>query len=183
MRGAHAVLRKNLQKDGDDTLPAMDDAYAPDRLVSGQVRADLLLINLVHKTPGEVLQARRRIREYGKHDNTTPLVVMAEKYGAHLKGTNVNPGGNDRIIYPADAGQRHPLLARLTARTRENLPGRTSRHSPSGDANSNSLSQLFPGSSFAPLRLCVRFVFAQELTHAKALEAQRKMSGSIAAHR
>jgi hypothetical protein len=80
------------------------------------VRADLILINLVGKTPGEVLQIGQRLREHGKYDSTTPLVVLAEKYGADLEGTDVEVGNNDWITYPEDAEQLHSLLARLTAR-------------------------------------------------------------------
>jgi DNA-binding response OmpR family regulator len=48
------LLRKNLQKDGYRLLLAVDEADALDRLDDRQMRADLILINLVGKTPGEV---------------------------------------------------------------------------------------------------------------------------------
>jgi DNA-binding response OmpR family regulator len=111
-----AILRRNLQKDGYHLLLAVDEEDALDRLADGQVRADLILINLVGKTPFEVLETGRRIREHGKYDSTTPLVVMAEKYGEDLEGTDVNTGNNDWITYPKDAEQLHTLLARLIAR-------------------------------------------------------------------
>lgn len=110
------ILRKNLQQDGYRLLLAVDEADALDRLDGGQARADLILINLVGKTPGEVLQIGQRIREHGGYDSTTPLVVMAEKYGKDVEGTDVNVSGNDWITYPEDAEQLHRLLARLTAR-------------------------------------------------------------------
>jgi DNA-binding response OmpR family regulator len=111
-----AILRRNLQKDGYRLLLAIDEADALDRLAGdGQVRADLILINLVGKTPAEVLQTGQRIREHGKYDSTTPLVVLAEKYGEEVEGTDVKVGGNDWITYPEDAGQLHRLLARLIA--------------------------------------------------------------------
>jgi hypothetical protein len=65
------------------------------------------------------LQIGQRIRERGKYDSTTSLVVLAEKYGADVEGTDVEVGSNDWITYPADAEQLHRLLARLTARARE----------------------------------------------------------------
>jgi DNA-binding response OmpR family regulator len=114
-----AILRKNLQKDGYRLLLAVDEADALDRLEGdGHVRADLILINLVGKAPGEVLQIGQRLREHGKYDSTTPLVVMAEKYGKDLEGTDVKVGVNDWITYPADSEQLHELLARLTTRER-----------------------------------------------------------------
>lgn len=111
-----AILRKNLQKDGYRLLLAVDEADALERLEGGQRTADLILINLVGKAPGEVLQIGRRIRAHGRYDGQTPLVVMAEKYGADLEGTDVNVESNDWITYPEDAEQLHRLLARLTAR-------------------------------------------------------------------
>jgi DNA-binding response OmpR family regulator len=113
-----AVLRRNLQKDGYRLLLAVDEADAFDRLDTGQARPDLILINLVGKMPGEVLHIGQRIRAHGEYDRAPPLVVMAEKYGTDLEGTDVNVGGNDWITYPEDAEQLHRLLARLTARTR-----------------------------------------------------------------
>jgi DNA-binding response OmpR family regulator len=110
------IIRRNLQQDGYHLLLAVDEADALDRLTDGQVRADLILINLVGKTPAEVLETGRRIREHGKYDSTTPLVVMAEKYGEDLEGTDVHVGNNDWITYPEDAEQLHTLLARLIAR-------------------------------------------------------------------
>jgi DNA-binding response OmpR family regulator len=95
-----ALLRRNLQQDGYSLLLAVDEEDALDRLADGQVRADLILINLVGKTPGEVLQTGQRIREHGKYDSTTPLVVLAEKYGTDVEGTDVEVGSNDWITYP-----------------------------------------------------------------------------------
>ncbi|HEV7906461.1 MAG TPA: hypothetical protein VGO96_21665 [Pyrinomonadaceae bacterium] len=113
------ILRRNLQKDGYRVMLALDEADALDRLAGdGQVRADLILINLVGKTPAEVLQIGQRIREYGRYDSTTPLVVLAEKYGADVEGADVEVGSNDWITYPEDAEQLHRLLARLTAHAR-----------------------------------------------------------------
>lgn len=111
-----SLLRRNLQKDGYRLLLAVDEEDALDRLAGGQVRADLILINLVGKAPGEVLQTGQRIRERGRYDSTTPLVVLAEKYGTDVEGTDVEVGGNDWITYPEDAEQLHKLLARLIAR-------------------------------------------------------------------
>ena len=86
------ALRRNLEKDGYRLLLAVDEADALDRLDgNGHVRADLILINLVGKTPGEVLQTGQRIREHGRYDSTTPLVVLAEKYGVDLEGTECTP--------------------------------------------------------------------------------------------
>jgi CheY-like chemotaxis protein len=104
-------LRRNLQKYGYRVLLAVDEEDALDRV--GGVPADLVLIDLVDKPPDAVLQAGRRIREYKKYDGHTPLVVLAEKYGPDLEGTDVNVGGNDWIAYLEDSNQLKTLLARL----------------------------------------------------------------------
>jgi hypothetical protein len=47
----------------------------------------------------------------------TPLVILAEKYGKDVEGTNVNVSGNDWITYLEDAGQLRDLLNRLIPTT------------------------------------------------------------------
>ncbi len=107
------LLKKNLQRYGYRVIVALDEEDALERLDGGNIRADLVLLNLVGKSPEDVLLIGRRIREHAKYDGHTPLIVMAEKYGADLEGTDVNVGGNDWITYPEDAEQLEHLLARL----------------------------------------------------------------------
>lgn len=109
-------LRRNLQKDGYRVLLAIDEEDALDRVDGGGVPADLVLIDLIDKSPDAVLQVGRRIREHAKYDGHTPLVVLAEKYGADLEGTNVNVSGNDWISYLEDRDQLNNLLARLLSK-------------------------------------------------------------------
>ena len=110
------VLKANLQTEGYRLLLALDEEDALDRLGGGGAEADLVLINLVRKAPEAALAAGRRIRAHAKFDGRTPLVVMAEKYGEDLEGTDVNVGGNDWITYPEDHDQLRKLLARLLNR-------------------------------------------------------------------
>ncbi|HEX8143378.1 MAG TPA: hypothetical protein VF553_12330 [Pyrinomonadaceae bacterium] len=107
------ILRANLQTDGYRLLLALDEEDAFDRVGGGGAQADLVLINLVGKAPEAGLAAGRRIRAHAKYDGHTPLVVMAEKYGQELEGTDVNVSGNDWITYPEDHDQLRNLLARL----------------------------------------------------------------------
>ncbi|HEX8130656.1 MAG TPA: response regulator [Pyrinomonadaceae bacterium] len=109
------ILKRNLQTYGYRVLLALDEEDALERIV-GVRHADLLLLNLVGKTPVEVLQIGRRIREHAKYDGHTPLVVMAEKYGADVEGTDVNMGGNDWVTYLEEPGQLRNLLHRLTSK-------------------------------------------------------------------
>ena len=108
------VLKANLQTYGYRLLLALDEEDALDRVGDGGgAQADLVLINLVGKAPEAVLAVGRRIRAHAKYDGHTPLVVLAEKYGKDLEGTDVNVGGNDWITYPEDHNQLRNLLARL----------------------------------------------------------------------
>ncbi|HEY9403633.1 MAG TPA: hypothetical protein VIQ24_13295 [Pyrinomonadaceae bacterium] len=79
----------------------------------------MILINLIGKPTDEVLRVGRRIREHAGCDGHTPLVVMAEKYGADVEGTDMKVGDNDWITYLEDHGQLKNLLARLTLKNEE----------------------------------------------------------------
>lgn len=107
------ILRQNLQNDGYRVLLAIDEEDALDRVDGNGARADLVLINLIGKSSEEALNIGRRIRAHAKYDGHTPLVVMADKYGAELEGTDVNAGSNDWITYLEDHDQLKNLLARL----------------------------------------------------------------------
>jgi DNA-binding response OmpR family regulator len=111
-----AVLKRNLKTYGYRVLLALDEEDARDRIGDGLTHADLLLLNLVGKPEDEVVQIGRRLREHAKYNGHTPLVVIAEKYGADVEGTDVNVGGNDWVTYLEDPGQLRNLLGRLTSK-------------------------------------------------------------------
>jgi DNA-binding response OmpR family regulator len=105
------ILKRNLERADYRVLLALDEEDARDRVRDGRLRADLILVNLVGVEPDEALEAGRRIRR--EADLDVPLLVMAERYGADLEGTDVNAGGDDWITYPEDHEQLENLLARL----------------------------------------------------------------------
>ena len=110
------LIKQNLQRDGYRVSPAEDVEDALGRVGGGAGPADLILLDLVGKTTEEAIQAGGRIREHAKYDGQTPLVVMAEKYGADVEGTEINVGGNDWVLYLGEeADQLRDLLARLTS--------------------------------------------------------------------
>lgn len=79
----------------------------------GMVHADLIVMNLVGKSPEESLRLGRRLRVHAKYDGITPLIVMAEKFPQELEGTNDNVDGNDWICYYGGSNQLEALLFRL----------------------------------------------------------------------
>jgi DNA-binding response OmpR family regulator len=112
---ARPSLTANLRKQGYRVLVAagLEDAH---EWVSGEspIHADLVLINLVGKTPEESVRLGRELREHAKYDGYTPLVVMPEKVPRELEGTDVKVGGNDWVCYyDEDSNQLPKLLARL----------------------------------------------------------------------
>lgn len=114
------VLRHNLIRDGYLVLLALDEEDAIERISGRQVNADLILINLVGRSVEATLQAGRRVREHVESDGMTPLVVMAEKYGKDVEGTDVNVGGNDWIFYLGEElEQLHNLLHRLLGKSEQ----------------------------------------------------------------
>lgn len=110
------VLKQNLTRYGYRVLVALDEEDALERLDEGGFTADLMLIDLVGKSTDESLDVGRRIRRHARYDTQTPLVVIAEKYGADVEGTNVNVSGNDWITYLEEPHQLKNLLARLVNR-------------------------------------------------------------------
>jgi len=109
------IFKSNLQRDGYRVLHALDEDDALDRVSGGRLSADLILVNLIGKAPEECLIVGQHIREYGEFKADTPLVIMAEKYGEDLEGTDVQVSDADWITYPEDHEQLQRLLGGLTA--------------------------------------------------------------------
>ncbi len=108
------VLKSNLQRYGYHVVIALNEEDALER-ASGGVQADLVLVDTVGVPVEEALNVGRRIREFAKQNGHTPLVVLAEKYGTDVEGTDVNVVGNDWITYLEDPDQLKNLLARLVS--------------------------------------------------------------------
>ena len=111
---ARPIIRHNLRRAGFDVLVAVDEQTALDWLSAGDVRADLILVNLVGKTTDEAFDAGRRVKRRSALDGSTPVVVIAERYGDGLEGQDVPAGEGEWVSYMEDATQLHELLARLT---------------------------------------------------------------------
>jgi DNA-binding response OmpR family regulator len=109
------LLVASLKGQGYRVLLAVDEEDAMERAGGGRLEADLVLVNLVGKAPEEAIVSGRRIRGHAELSAGTPLVVLAEKYGPDLEGTDVQVGENEWITYPENGEQLERLLARLTA--------------------------------------------------------------------
>jgi DNA-binding response OmpR family regulator len=107
------TLKRNLERDGYRVLIALSEEDALDRTSGDHIRADLILLNLVGASPDDALKVGQRIREHARYDGATPIVVMAEKYGKDLEGTDAQVGEKDWITYLEDPDQLRNLLARI----------------------------------------------------------------------
>jgi DNA-binding response OmpR family regulator len=116
---ARPSLTANLRKHGYRLLVAADLEDAHEWVsVEGTIHADLVLMNLVRKTPEEAVRLGRELRNHARYDGHTPLVVMPENVPRELEGQNVNVSGNDWICYyDDDSNQLHTLLARLLTKS------------------------------------------------------------------
>ena len=115
---ARRPLTKNLRQFGFRLLVAasVEDAI---EWVSGSayIHADLLLIDLIGKSPEEALRVGQRLRLQAGYGAETPLVVMPEKVDEDVEGTNQNVSANDWICYYEDADQLQRLLFSLLSET------------------------------------------------------------------
>lgn len=107
------ILKSNLQRYGYHVIVALDEEDALERAEEGSLRADLILVDVVGTTPEDALHVGRQIRTFLPRNGQTPLVVMAEKYGAEVEGTDVRVGDNEWITYLEEPYQLKNLLARL----------------------------------------------------------------------
>jgi DNA-binding response OmpR family regulator len=111
---AHPLLKRSLRAQGYRVLAASCLEDAADWMGGGYVHADLVLLDLVRRTTEESLAAGRQVRRHAKYDGQTPLVVMAEKYGEDVEGTEANVEGYDWVFYLGEEpDQLSNLLRRL----------------------------------------------------------------------
>lgn len=119
---ARPHLKNNLRGLGYRVLVAADLEDALEWMRTVTIPADLLLINLVGKSPEEALRAGREIRSHSKYDGQAPLVVVPEIIPKELDGTDENAGENDWICYYEDADQLRELILRLTSKDSTQKP-------------------------------------------------------------
>lgn len=112
------LLKGSLRQRGYRVLVAADFEDALEWVrADGHLSPDLVLINLVGKTPEEVLRAGRVLRQHAKYDGHTPLVVIPEDVPAEYEGTDDNVSGNEWVCYYGEESEQlQALIARLLDR-------------------------------------------------------------------
>ena len=110
---ARPGFRKSLRKLGYRVLIVADLEDALEWISSTRVPADLVMVNLLRKSPEEALEVGRELRKHAKYDGHTPLIVLPERVPAELEGRDENVDGNDWVCYYEDGEQVRRLVSRL----------------------------------------------------------------------
>jgi DNA-binding NtrC family response regulator len=104
-------FRGNLKKKGYHVSIAVDEDDALDRVRHQCLRADLILMNFVRKSPERVLEIGKHICQVGKLD--VPIVVIAHDFGADLEGKDIQVSDKLFIAYLENGEQLYNLLRQL----------------------------------------------------------------------
>ena len=107
------LLKYNLCKQGYRPIVVLDEEGGIERVWGRNKHPDLILLNQVNLSVEEFINMGRRIREQAGFPTSTPIVVIAERFGADMEGKDVQVGENEYVTYPEDARQLINLLHRL----------------------------------------------------------------------
>jgi PleD family two-component response regulator len=107
------LLKQNLRNWGYCVIEALqeEDAIAMARGVRDLPK--LILLNQVKLSIDEFNNMGRRIRQGAELSRSTPIVVMAERYGEDMEGKDVKVGESEYVTYLEDGEQLMNLLHRL----------------------------------------------------------------------
>lgn len=107
------LIKHNLQIKGYRAIVALDEEDAIERKWDECGYPALILLNQVNLSVDEFVDMGRRIRQSAGFPILTPIVVIAERFGADMEGKDVLVGESDYVTYPEDAQQLINLLHRL----------------------------------------------------------------------
>jgi DNA-binding response OmpR family regulator len=107
------LLRNNLHRQGYREIVTLDEEDAIARARCDGDRPDLILINQYRLPLDKVISLARRIRQVAGLPSSTPIVVMAERYGEDMEGKDVKVGESEYVTYLEDGEQLMNLLQRL----------------------------------------------------------------------
>lgn len=107
------ALKHNLQHWGYQVIMAIDEEDAMQRIQGGQKHFDLILLNQSGRSLDDMMAIGQQIRQNTERDSQTPIVVMAERYGADLEGQNIRVGDSEYVTYLEDGEQLKSILQQL----------------------------------------------------------------------
>jgi CheY-like chemotaxis protein len=107
------VLSQNLRNQGYHVVVALNEADAIERTKGGSFCPDLILLNQVGRSIQEYAVMGQRICKSTGIGNHTPIIVMAERYGADMEGKDVQVDDTEYVTYLEDGQQLMNLLHRL----------------------------------------------------------------------
>ena len=107
------LLTNNLHSKGYRVIMTLDEEDAIARARGQGDRPNLILINQYRLPLDKVINIGGRIRQDAGLPSTTPIVIMAERYGEDMEGKDVKVGESDYVTYLEDGEQLMNLLQRL----------------------------------------------------------------------
>jgi DNA-binding response OmpR family regulator len=107
------LLSQNLRNQGYHVIVALDEADAIERTKGGSFCPDLILLNQVGRSIEEYTVMGQRICKSAGIGSHTPIIVMAERYGADMEGKDVQVDEAEYVTYLEDGQQLMNLLHRL----------------------------------------------------------------------
>lgn len=107
------LLSQNLRNQGYHVVVALNEADAIERTKGGSFCPDVILLNQVGRSIQEYTVMGQRICQSTGIASHTPIVVMAENYGADMEGKDVQVDDTEYITYLEDGQQLINLLHRL----------------------------------------------------------------------
>lgn len=107
------LLKHNLISKGYRAIVVLDAQDAIERIRGRGEYPDLLLINQMNLSIEECVKLGLYICQSTNLPKHTPIVIIAEHYGADLEGTDIQLGEHEYVTYLEDGQQLINLLCRL----------------------------------------------------------------------
>jgi DNA-binding response OmpR family regulator len=107
------LLRQHLASQGYRLIFALDEEDALTLSKELKAPADLILIDQLDTSIHDALNMGNELRLHAGMESTTPLIVMAQKYGEELEGQDIAVGEYEYITYCSGHEQLYALLDRL----------------------------------------------------------------------
>jgi DNA-binding response OmpR family regulator len=107
-----SMLNAMLRNKGYSIMPSASKDDAVLLADEGLITADIVLVDLMKKTPEETLEFGQMLLQHGKLDAS--LIVLAAMYGDELAGTISQVGENEYIVHLDTGDELFDLISTLT---------------------------------------------------------------------